>query len=299
MTAAGAGFSDNSEGVSAMGLYNGAPAGATPAGSMPMANELHARDMMQRQKMVAPTPGADMARPAGAPEWYNYGGMQPAKYSMPSEMKDRMVARAAIREAAANVGSSSVPRPDPISEQEIDYLQIMQRQAELADFDRYVNTLVDPRKPGNMKFLMEIYPEFVKRRVSQVHDDYDFAIRNQMIDAYGVNTFDDLHFKYLVDQGRISGPSLSRPKVASENYNAGVLAPYTFFRDHKPGVNLPFASAKTGARPMGGPSDWQQSDAGQPLGGGRDLQTMAKSVMDIIPSRQSGWMGDGGGLRAG
>ena len=33
-----------------------------------------------------------------------------------------------------------------------------------------------------MKFLMEIYPEFVKRRVSQVHDDFDFAIRNQMID---------------------------------------------------------------------------------------------------------------------
>ena len=56
---------------------------------------------------------------------------------------------------------------------EVDYLQTMQRQAELADFDRYINTLVDVRKPGNLKWLMEVYPEFVHRSVAQVHDDYD------------------------------------------------------------------------------------------------------------------------------
>jgi hypothetical protein len=285
-----------SQGTSALNLYNSNPAGAQPGSGM--AQELAGRDMEIRQKMVAPTPGADMSRPSGAPEWYNYAGMQPAKYSMPNEMKDRMVARAAIREAAQDVGTAAVPRPDPIGDDEVSYLQSMQKQADLADFDRYVNTLVDPRKPGNLKWLMEVYPEYVSRRVSQVHDDYDFAIRNQMIDMYGVNTFDDLHFKYLVDQGRVSGPSLSRPVVKDAQYKAGWLSPWQHYRKEAPGVQLPFSSAQTGARPSNR-TDWTQSDRGQPLAGERGLRDMARNVMDVIPDRHRGWDGSGGAMRMG
>ena len=31
-----------------------------------------------------------------------------------------------------------------------------------------------------------------------------------MIENWGVNTFDDLHFLYLCDQGKIDGPSLTK-----------------------------------------------------------------------------------------
>lgn len=98
MAPAGTGMAET-QGTSALSLYNANPAGAMPGGAM--AENLHDRDMAIRQKMAMPTPGADMSRPSGAPEWYNYSGMQPAKYSVPSDMKDRMVAKAAIREAAA------------------------------------------------------------------------------------------------------------------------------------------------------------------------------------------------------
>ena len=259
-----------------------------------MAAKLHDIEMMQRQKMVPPTGGSDMSRPAGAPEWYNYSGMPAAKYAVPNEMKDRMVARAAIRDAAAEQGSSAVPRPDPIQDMEVDYLQAMQKQAELADFDRYINTLIDVRKPGNLKWLMEVYPEFVHRRVAQVHDDYDFAIRKQMIQNWGVNTFDDLHFLYLCDQGKIDGPELSKRATKDASYKTGWLAPYQFHEKHKPGVQLPFASATSGPRPANR-EDWTQSDAGQPLGGGRDLSTMARHVMQLNPDRQSGGDYDGSG----
>lgn len=53
--------------------------------------------------------------------------------------------------------------------------------------------------------FIEIYPDFVTRRIQQVNTDYEYALRNQMIDSWGINTFDDLHFKYLVDQGKIKG----------------------------------------------------------------------------------------------
>ena len=212
--------------------------------------------------------------------------MAPAKYAVPNDMKERMVARAAIRNAAAAEGSSAVPRPDPITDMEVDYLQTMQRQAELADFDRYINTLVDVRKPGNLKWLMEVYPEFVHRRVAQVHDDYDYAIRKQMIENWGVNTFDDLHFLYLMDQGKIDGPSLSKRVTKDSMYQAGWLSPWLFHQKHKPGVRLPFASASTGPRPAN-PDDWTQSDGGQPIANGRDIDELARQVMHLDVNQRS------------
>jgi len=291
MAPAGSGMAET-QGTSAMDLYNSNS--GQPGFGGAMANSLADREMMFRQKMTPPVGGEDMSRPAGAPEWYNYSGMASAKYAVPNEMKDRMVARAAIRHAAATDGSSAVPRPDPIRDEEVDYLQAMGKQAELADFDRYINTLVDVRKPGNLKWLMEVYPEFVHRRVAQVHDDYDFAIRKQMIQNWGVNTFDDLHFLYLCDQGKIDGPELSKRVAKDAAYKTGWLAPYQFWQKHEPGVQLPFASATAGQRPSNR-TDWTQSDAGQPLGGGRDLNTMARHVMHLDPDRQSGGDYDGSG----
>jgi len=283
MAPAGAGMAET-QGTSGMSLYNSANSAGMGES---MAQQLHDYELAARQKMAPPTGGADMSRPANAPEWYNYSGMASAKYSLPNDAKERMVARAAIRNAAAEVGSSAVPRPDPIQDSEVDYLQAMQKQAELADFDRYINTLVDVRKPGNLKWLMEVYPEFVHRRVAQVHDDYDFAIRKQMIQQWGVNTFDDLHFLYLCDQGKIDGPELSKRTAKDAQYSTGWLAPYQWHQKHQPGVQLPFASATEGQRPSNR-TDWTQSDSGQPLGRDRDLNSMARNVMNLNPDRQSG-----------
>ena len=280
------------QGTSAMGLYNGNRDSMSMG--QEMAGELASIEMAQRQKMIAPTGGTDMPRPAGAPEWYNYSGMAPAKYTVPNAMKERMVARAAIRDAAADVGSSSVPRPDPIRDEEVDYLQAMERQSELAKFDRYINTLVDVRKPGNLKWLMEVYPEFVHRRVSQVHDDYDFAIRKQMIENWGVNTFDDLHFLYLCDQGKIDGPTLQRRKARDASYTAGWLSPLGTYQAPNKGVQLPFSSAAVGPRPSNR-TDWTQSDSSQPLGAGGDIKTLARDVMNLNISRADG----SGGTAAG
>ena len=128
---------------------------------------------------------------------YNFGEALPVKYDVPSHYKDHFQAKEDIAAAlAATEAPGSVVRNVPVTEDEVQYLQSMKKQAELADFDRYVHTLIDPRKPGNLKWLMEIYPEYVNRRIQQVHTDYEFALRNQMIDSWGINTFDDLHFKW-------------------------------------------------------------------------------------------------------
>ena len=292
---------------SAMQLYRQAGSQGVPANTgLGMALRNQDRADYERTKYSAPLhmaegaavpgakPGLDIGAGA-APEYYNYNAPPPAKYDVPTPQKERMVARQAIRDAVTETAAASpaVPRPDPITDEEVDYLQTMMSQAKLADFDMYVNSFVDPRKPGNMKWLMGVYPEFVNRRLQQVHTDYEFALRNQLIDQWGINTFDDLHFKYLVDQGVIKGPSLRNEVTKADleaGYSAGYLSPYNpRFHDMRVGgVKLPFSSARFGRRPVAsneGRTAWSIGNS-YPLGQDRSYINMATEMYN--PRRRRG-----------
>lgn len=274
-----------------MSMYaNAGKENTPPSTGLNMGSALYDAELGQRQKYALPVAAdrpEEMASRTraqqGVPDHYNFDGGLPVKYTVPTPQKERLQTRQAVREAAAlsvNPGSNVV-RTDPISPEEIDYVQSMMDQAELADFDRFVNTLIDPRKPGNLKWLMEIYPDYVTRRIQQVHTDYEYALRNQMIDSWGINTFDDLHFKYLVDQGKLVGPALTQIYEAGASYAPGALSPFAWFSGGdlraRNGLRLPFASAKFGKRP-GNIQDWTLSDNGQPMSKGRGLKEMAKGL---------------------
>ena len=245
------------------------------------AAELDAYKMSQQQKFAVPVGAAGQTDPGSAPEWYNMNPIAPAKYDLPSQAKEHMQAKDAVRRAAGTNTGAQVIRTDPITEEEVSYTMAMKRQAELASFDRYVNMLVDPKKPGNLKWLMEVYPEFVHRRIAQVHDDFDFAIRNQMIDQWGINTLDDLHFKYLVDQGKISGGKLGVRRNVGQLYEVGSLAPWASKilagqtnPDTSGDVRMPYWSERDRAA-----GDMVQEGRSQPLGqGGRDYLSLARNL---------------------
>ena len=181
-------------------------------------------------------------RPSNLPTWYPEGTSQlPVSYVGPSAAKDSMARRQAIRREAGQV-----IRTDPITDEEVQYLKYMEDTSELAKFDQYVESFIDPRQPGSMKFLMEVYPEYVNRRLQQAHADYEYALRNQMIDSWGINTFDDLYFKYMVDHGKLDGPTLSRGKLKLDDvYAPGILSPFAFATkfDKQNQLGLPFMSS--------------------------------------------------------
>jgi hypothetical protein len=273
-------------GPSVATLYSNAGGqGKTPDTGLGMGNYLGDSELAARTRYAPPTVpstqevGLRAAQGAGVndiPNEYNMDPGLPVKYDVPSAQKERMQLRQSIREAQDNV-----LRTDPITDEEVNYLSSMKDQAELADFDRYVNKLIDPRKPGNLKWLMEIYPEYVNRRIQQVHTDYEFALRNQMIDSWGINTFDDLHFKYLADQGKVDGPRLNRHHPLSDEYAPGLLSPWTFMGngDIRTNLKLPFASAKFGRRPAAdNKENWALNENGQPLSKGRGTQQLANSM---------------------
>ena len=225
-------------------------------------------------------------RPTTLPQWYPSGTSQlPVSYVGPSAAKDNLARRQAVRDginnAVAAVGAPpGVQRTDPITDEEVQYLKYMEDTSELAKFDQYVESFIDPRQPGSMKFLMEVYPEYVNRRLQQAHADYEYALRNQMIDSWGINTFDDLYFKYMVDQGKLTGPQLIRPgKRLADKFAPGILTYMAFATkfDNQDVLNLPFDSAKTGRRPN--PlTGWRVSRLNQPLSQGGTRQDMAAAM---------------------
>ena len=274
---------------SANGLYSGAGAqGNPPDTGSAFGNQLVGSELAHRTQYAAPTNPEQIVRPAiqpgnelnAPPEYYNYQGGLPVKYDVPTYQKERLQARAEVRKAAGLESTGpGTQRTDPIHDEEVDYLMAMKEKTELARFDTYVNTLIDPRKPGNLKWLMEIYPQYVDRRIQQVHTDYEFALRNQMIDSWGINTFDDLHFKYMVDQGKIDGPRLAKHADLKDVYAPGLLSPWSFLSngDNNPdGVRLPFASATFGRRPAA-PADWELRDT-NPLNQGKNTADLARNM---------------------
>ena len=233
------------------------------------------------------TPAAGVEQgngPTDIPTHYNLDAPYPSKYNLPTGQKHHMAIKQAIRDTTKDV--PGVVRTDPITEEEIEYVASMERQGELADFDRYVQTLVDPRKPGNLEWLYKIYPDLIHRQINQVNTDFEFAMKNKLIDMYGINTLEDLHFKYMVDQGKINGPNMAVTVDPGNMYKMGSLAPWFWEMDRESGLKLPFASAKTGRAPFSRQL-WSVSDNNQPLQAGRSLHQMA-SVMQGSATDRAG-----------
>lgn len=280
------------------GMYARAGAESNPADTgRSFGQQLSGAELSQRTRYAPPGNARPESLldgpPVGDPKYpshANFDASQPVKYDVPSEYKENFQNKRALRDAIERETGQAVQRVDTVGQDEVEYLAAMKSQGELADFDRYVNSMIDPRQPGNLKWLMEIYPQFVDRRIRQVHTDYEFALRNQLIDSWGVNTFDDLHFKYLVDQGKIEGPSLKREEnqFADDRYASGFLSPAQWLGagdNRQKGLRLPFASAKIGKKPNA-PGDWELNNSGQPLGKGRTTASLANGMQSNLQNGQ-------------
>ena len=111
---------------------------------------------------------------AGLPNNYNLAPAPPVKYTQDSAAKEHFRDKETIIQGInASEGEEKVQRVVNVGEAEVELMREARRTAELANFDRYVYSLCDPRQPGSLKWLNEVYPEFVARRVQQVQTDYE------------------------------------------------------------------------------------------------------------------------------
>ena len=156
----------------------------------------------------------------------------PARYDMPTQAKEDLQRRHEIIKTYA-----AMPNMDKVNptftigtDAEVAALASAEERKQLAEFDAYVAKLIDPKKPGNLQWLMNIYPEYVTRRIAQIHADHKYALDNTMIEAWGVNTFDDLFMKFMIDNQKLGGPMLAQRTDPSPGatFQPGMLS---IFRD--------------------------------------------------------------------
>ena len=271
----------------------GPPVSHTPDGT---ARALEAQTKAYRNRYAEPIggddyPNADPSRISqmkanGLPIHYNVDPAPPTKYTQDSAAKehfrDKETIIAGINAEKAGSGTEKVQRVVHVGEEEVELMREARRTAELENFDRYVYSMVDPRQPGALKWLNEVYPDFVSRRIEQVQTDYEFALRNQLIDQWGVNDFQDLKFKYMVDQGMIDGPTLKPTAKTKVNYTPGYLSPWKFPHwlntdKENQGLKLPFTSAQFGKRPKD-PADWTFAADQGPFAGNRSSLEYAQAL---------------------
>ena len=158
----------------------GPPVSHTPDGT---ARALEAQTKAYRNRYAEPIggdnyPNADATRIGelkanGLPIHYNVDPAPPTKYTQDSAAKEHFRDKETIIQGINEAeGEGKVQRVVNVGEAEVELMREARRTAELANFDRYVYSLCDPRQPGSLKWLNEVYPEFVARRVQQVQTDY-------------------------------------------------------------------------------------------------------------------------------
>ena len=212
------------------------PDGGDLGTTMGQAGSMASQNLALRQRYDEPTvfrPITDATqREALRDAGLNPDEPLPARYDAPSAAKERLQRRHEIlrwyNNASGEFGNLQ-KNMNVGTDEEIALLESAEERKQLAEFDEYVAKLIDPKKPGNLQWLMNIYPEYVHRRIAQIHADHKYALDNTMIEAWGVNTFEDLFMKFMIDNKRLDGPSLGRRKPTSyDAYKPGWLS---VFRD--------------------------------------------------------------------
>jgi hypothetical protein len=219
------------------------------------AADQHAANLMAHEQLYAtPTyPAGDKYNiPTGAPDWLNQYPRGNVKFQVPNHeaeyMKNKNLIRANVPSTSGGTGAL---RTDPITDREVDYLRKQKDIAEYAKRDAYIGMFYNTQKPGETMQVLQNAPDHVKTRLAQVKAEFDFALQKRLIDEWGVNSPSDLEFRYMLDQGYISGPTLQwDPKPPRDIYRHGILSPYAFMQRNyggeQRGVKIPFAESDFG-----------------------------------------------------
>ena len=174
----------NNANAAGMASSHGPPVSHTPDG---VAQALSAQTKAYQDRYAMPIGGDNYPNVDSTRQWvletgdmqknYNLAPAPPVKYTQDSAAKEHFRDKETIIQGinASKAGGGedgTVQRVVNVGEAEVELMREARRTAELANFDRYVYSLCDPRQPGSLKWLNEVYPEFVSRRVEQVQTDY-------------------------------------------------------------------------------------------------------------------------------
>ena len=271
------------------GLYNMQTAGPSVLGEHGHAEQHAANRMAEEVRYTIPTerPGyrKELAALQGneendVPTWVNASATGRVKLAVPTREKQYLINKQEIRDAQPREQrGSGVVRTDPITDVEVGYFQRQKDLAEYAKRDQYIDMFYNKQKPGETLEVLKNAPDHVQTRLAQIKSEFEFALRKRLVDEWGVNSPEDLEFRYLLDQGYITGPELKWEAKYGDEYQHGIFSPYAMFKQRDSdgsGFGVPYSGSAYGQHPGGEKPDWRIAQTG-PGGLGSD-EAMAKAI---------------------
>lgn len=146
----------------------------------------------------------------------------PARYIYPDERDKKYAMRRAMNVDAA--------RPDPITEDEIDYLLDKTSAYETAEFHKWFSRLyrMDDSNPVMKKWGMELVPELWQMKEQSIEDNARLQTQLAKIKLRGVRSREDLMLMWAIAKGAImvpTGPIYSPTAEVFADSKRGVFNP--------------------------------------------------------------------------
>lgn len=178
-----------------------------------------------------------------APAGYGIGAAHefPARYLYPDERDKKYAMRRQINAAAQGA------RPDPITDDEIDYLLDKTTAYETAEFHNWFSRLykMDDSNPVMKKWGMELVPELWQMKEQSIEDNARLQTQLAKIKLRGVRSREDLMLMWAIAKGAITvpdGPIWNPPQTPFPDSKRGVFNPR-----HRAGEPGRFFAVGTGA----------------------------------------------------
>ena len=126
----------------------------------------------------------------------------PARYLYPDERDKKYMMRRALNTADAS-------RPDPITDDEIDYLLDKTSAYETAEFHKWFSRLyrMDDSNPVMKKWGMELVPELWQMKEQSIEDNARLQTQLAKIKLRGVRSREDLMLMWAIAKGAIQVPT--------------------------------------------------------------------------------------------
>jgi hypothetical protein len=146
----------------------------------------------------------------------------PARYLYPDERDKKYDLRRAL---------NTKLRPDPITDDEIDYLLDKTTAFETAEFHKWFSRLykMDDSNPVMKKWGMELVPELWQMKEQSIEDNARLQTQLAKIKLRGIRTRDDLTLMWAIAKGAISVPAgpIYAPTIGETLYDSkrGVFNP--------------------------------------------------------------------------
>lgn len=196
---------------------------------------------IRRQKGEFPA-SAGFAR-VDSPHWGNSTPYDPlpAQYAYPTkEREDFAYKQKLMRDPLFNnISKSGAARINyQVTDQDVKVMQDAEAAKRMYEYHAYLDQHFDPRIPGQLNWIMEIEPDYIKYKMSALEQKFKTQERLERLRAFGVQDQEDMRTKYLLDTGQIPDPSNEELVGANQRYVPGFFA--TDYRIPRPGAATPF-----------------------------------------------------------